>query len=1027
MKKSPMPDWLGPVVELLKGLRNEFLILTGVVFVLLTVWAFAAPQALQQFWGLFVFFSLLAFLAFVLALFAPALSERLKPQAEPPPQAPPVEPPPEEDEAPCDLPLTPDEQRTCYLDSLIAEHRRMRLAGLDPAASDATRGGMSLEGLYVSLDTQTRVRQKEREHEKDDVLRTADRDRPLPALEALAKAEDGRMVLLGLPGAGKSTFVRFVTLNMAEVLRHPTLALDERLPDWQGGPLLPVVISLGRLAEGLKADADRGTAEMVENFLRRTCDADDRLEGYGRRLLEELRERGGLVCFDGLDEVADLDLRPIVRQAVEAFAARYGRHAETRFLITCRTFSYTDPGWQLTAWETHELASFTPEQIHDFVDAWYTELNRIDPAREAENERKRARLHAALQSDDPRRLLEIADNPLILTVMAVVHGHRELPDSRAQVYKECVDLLVNRWELERTPQEEDVRKESLLEALDVPHITLQRALQDLAYHAHESGERVPDGEQVKSALVTEGLVTDALQMYFDDLDKVQTFLDYAEGANGLLMYYGRAPLPDAPADAPLRRVYVFPHLTFEEYLAGRYLERLSNMGRKVREHLDRSDRWREPVLMLGEYLCFDRGDFEKLDALLNRLVPRTPPAEPGDEDWRAVWVAGDLLMLYRRALQKRPQGDKRVVNRLAALVEAGALTPRERAAAGRTLARLDDPRPGVVTHPGMGVPDLVWCRVPAGPFVMGSAKEEGVTLEHPKTGAPIPVPPDPQASGRETPAHVQNVPYDYWISRYPVTNAQFAAFEADPAGYANPNWWTRAGLAWRGDRTAHQPYGGVFDLPNHPVVNVTWYEAVAFSRWLKDKLHVAGSKLKVWQPHGDLSTFDLQRSAFNLRLPFEAEWEKAARGGLTLSSIQYPASSIQYQASSIQNRIRRYPWGETPEQDRLTPEHANYDQTGINATSAVGAFPLGRSPYGVLDLSGNVWEWCQTRWVDNYKDYDKTEDNDEEGESRRVVRGGAFFNFEGLVRCAYRLRDIPNVVLRFQGFRVVAVPIDAGR
>jgi iron(II)-dependent oxidoreductase len=196
---------------------------------------------------------------------------------------------------------------------------------------------------------------------------------------------------------------------------------------------------------------------------------------------------------------------------------------------------------------------------------------------------------------------------------------------------------------------------------------------------------------------------------------------------------------------------------------------------------------------------------------------------------------------------------------------------------------------------------------------------------------------------------------------------------------------------------------------------------------LKDKLHVAGSKLKVWQPHGDLSTFDLRRSTFDLRLPSEAEWEKAARGGLTLSSIQYPASGIEYQASSIQNRIRRYPWGETPEQDRLTPEHANYNQTGINATSAVGAFPWGRSPYGVLDLSGNVWEWCQTRWVYNYKDYDKTEDNDEEGESHRVVRGGAFLYSEGLVCCAFRDGDDPDDVGGDQGFRVVAVPIDAGR
>lgn len=105
--------------------------------------------------------------------------------------------------------------------------------------------------------------------------------------------------------------------------------------------------------------------------------------------------------------------------------------------------------------------------------------------------------------------------------------------------------------------------------------------------------------------------------------------------------------------------------------------------------------------------------------------------------------------------------------------------------------------------------------------------------------------------------------------------------------------------------------GGDFDLPNHPVVFVSWYEAVAFCGWLAKKLG---------QP---------------ILLPTEAQWEKAARG----------------------TDGRRYPWG--PE---ITPEHANYADTGIGATSSAGVFPQGQSPYGLQDAAGNVWEWTTTKW-----------------------------------------------------------------
>jgi formylglycine-generating enzyme required for sulfatase activity len=250
---------------------------------------------------------------------------------------------------------------------------------------------------------------------------------------------------------------------------------------------------------------------------------------------------------------------------------------------------------------------------------------------------------------------------------------------------------------------------------------------------------------------------------------------------------------------------------------------------------------------------------------------------------------------------------------------------------------------------------------------------------------------DKYSDDDERPQFEYSIPNNYYMARYPVTNAQFEAFVAAPQGYTNDVWWTEAGIKWRKDRKEHNRFGGAFALANHPVVGVTWYEAHAFTKWATNKLKGEGGRLQVWVK-GKIEDVQIG-DGFEIRLPTEAEWERAARGG----------------------HQNIFPWGT----DEITSNRANYDDTQIGATSAVGAFPLGMNKFGLLDMSGNVREWCATAWQDNYAEYLSKENNEPEGSPARVLRGGSFFFNDWDVRCADRFWFVPDLRYSHHGFRVV--------
>ena len=268
--------------------------------------------------------------------------------------------------------------------------------------------------------------------------------------------------------------------------------------------------------------------------------------------------------------------------------------------------------------------------------------------------------------------------------------------------------------------------------------------------------------------------------------------------------------------------------------------------------------------------------------------------------------------------------------------------PEARAAVGRALGRLRlgglplDDRPGVGVRfdarRQRPVPDIDWVEVPAGEFRYGKYKRK------------IRLP-------------------GFHIARYPVTHCQFGCFLDDPQGYADARWWE--GLAERSER----PDEAAWNYANHPRETVSWFAAMAFCRWLSETL------------------------GYEIRLPSEQEWERAARG----------------------TDGREFPWGE------FKPGHANIDETwdgagphGLGLTSAVGIYPQGASPFGALDMAGNAWEWCLNR-------FGKPGETDPGGDARRVVRGGSWLGNYLCARCASCNGYPPGARLNDLGFRVLCV------
>jgi len=385
-------------------------------------------------------------------------------------------------------------------------------------------------------------------------------------------------------------------------------------------------------------------------------------------------------------------------------------------------------------------------------------------------------------------------------------------------------------------------------------------------------------------------------------------------------------------------VYAFSHLTFQEYLAAVAIAAQDDYVAYTLAHTAEAW-WREVILLEAGHLSMRSK--ERTARLIRAIAEQTREPQP----YHNLVLASDCLrdvgsgrvqgnveqevqQRLRKELEIPPRPQARWLGRM-----AGKSWVERRSEAMQAIVRAGG---GYWTQP-FGEPE--WVHVPAGEFWMGSEK----------------------GFERERPLHRLSLG-EFWIARIPVTNAQYALIVQQSDHRAPDGWEEKTPLKGR---------------ESHPVVNVSWDDAMACCAWLS------------------------RMSGRTITLPTEAQWEKAARGD---------------------QDQREYPWG-----DAFDAMKCNSEELGHGDTTPAGIFPEGVSPYGCLDMAGNVREWTRSKLAGYpYDPADGRERIEIARSAGRVVRGGSFSGNVRLVRCAARHWYLPLNRNGFVGFRVVLSPSPLG-
>lgn len=717
--------------------------------------------------------------------------------------------------------------------------------------------------------------------------------------------------------------------------------------------------------------------------------------------------------FDGLDEVPiDGGDRVWVSEMIMELGRRY---PATRVYVTCRVKSYGigDRPWGLElseeeegewigegeerdpAWPIVQIPPFSSTEVEGFINGWFAELAHN---RWFETDHGEALAQDFIKALKHRpELRKLAPSPLMLTQMCLIHGTKgqELPDGRGALYHKLIRLMLSEWEKQR--QDDADRSETdrfttlcrrRSEIFGVSELTTEEFVRKLAelvftLTSSFSGGSQSDGEsedeEGSGILIPE---SDLAKLLLDLCLAGRSETDFSDEQRSEARVWREEMLAFIKDHGGLLDQvegegsgFAFPHRQYGEFLAGWYLVKhhlekdAGQLATLCATHEEWRDVWREPVLFGISWLRSDDAP-EKIQRYVRHLTGQ----DPNQTSPVNLTMAGEILAEFGRREQFTGADDvwSPVKNALTTRMLAQQDSVPERIRMGLSVGLMGDDRAGVGTKRivGIEVPDIRWSETlmpPPEGFLMGAdAKDEDAyDFERPQF-------------------RCQLISAPFRIAIHPITVLQYLTF-VKAGGYRDdlaPRWWTSTGLAWKRVNGIDGPeflsQAPELHAGNLPATGISFHEAVAFCRWLRD----------VGKDDGHLA---------QARLCTEPEWEFAARGA----------------------NGRRFPWGDSNEN---LEERCHFDEVGIYYPSPVGLFSdSGRAiNSGVEDLAGNVWEWTATEWVKDYGSYRPL--NTEDGDRGMTLRGGAFnVSYQG-VRASFLDWSHPFFRYSDVGFRVVSSP-----
>ncbi|RSS52654.1 HEAT repeat domain-containing protein [Streptomyces sp. WAC01280] len=485
------------------------------------------------------------------------------------------------------------------------------------------------------------------DRETVDRVRRAYQERPpLPVLDVLTAPEHDRVVLLGHPGSGKSTLARYLALALTSPEPPPGLAA------LHGS--LPLIVELREYAHPAWRE------RTFEDFLAHQ----HATEGLGlppgtlAALLAGEGPYSALVIFDGLDELFEKDIRDAVARRIAGFAAR---HSRARLLVTSRGYGYRRAVLDGADFTNFMLQDLDRDQIGAFAEQWFSLAYPGDP----EQARKLIeRVTTAV--DGSTSVRELAGNPLILTILAIIGRRRELPRDRRTVYEHAVDVLVEHWDPSKFLKDGQVEEH-------LPYLGPEdkRELLRLVARRMQEGHGGVSGNHIAGPDLLASFEEYLKDRYALPPDRAATaarlMLDQFRHRNFILSRFGG-------------EIYGFVHRTFLEYLAATDLDHRFHRERSLSEE-DLQDlfaskvhdpTWHE-ILLLLVGLLDERFVAGVIDRLLAPKAIGVPLGDHADEAFAEVAFVARCLAEVRRIGALAPQSTAMVARTIRLFEVARAL------------------------------------------------------------------------------------------------------------------------------------------------------------------------------------------------------------------------------------------------------------------------------------------------------------------------------------------------------------------